>query len=109
MTRAVYSTCLLSVEGAIIGDVYTVPAGCTAIVKHMSFYCGVDNPGREGDLALSVALDASLTFIWWLQGRALQRGVYPWTGWEVFTGSLILNSALANSSFRASGTLLTPT
>lgn len=109
MSRAVYSVCFASVEGAITDDIYNVPAGDTAIVSHMTFYCGDDSPGRFGDLALSVALDASLTFIWWLQGRELQRGCYQWSGREVFTGSLILNSILANSSFRASGVLLTPT
>jgi hypothetical protein len=109
MTRPVYSVCFFEVAGAAVDAVFTVPPGDTAIVNHMSFYNAVEHPAAEGSLALSVAVDNVAVFIWTLQAGNLLPGVYQWTGREVFTDFMEVNSAIAATSFRACGLLLTAT
>lgn len=88
---------------------FDVPAGDVAIVKHMSFWCRDDHPAGVLGSAITVALDFSDVFIWDIKGPTAMSGVYQWSGWEVFTAHMFLEADSLAYSFRASGTLLTPT
>ena len=89
---------------------YGVPVGDVAIVKHMSFWSRDRHPAGVLGLAFLVTLDGIQNVIWAINGPQLEQGaVYQWSGWEVFTTDLVFGAYLSAFSFRASGTLLTPT
>lgn len=109
MSRPVYSVCFVSLTVPAVNEVYPIPSGDTLIVNHMSYYSPSEHSTHEGDLALSVAADDSVAFIWWLSGGALTKGVYPWSGREVCTSFLEVTNVVPNATIRICGLLLTAT
>jgi hypothetical protein len=109
VSRPVYSTNFVAVRSPSYSDEFVVPAGDTAIVTHMSFYNGVDQPENATGDALQVTLDDGGIYVWTIAKAGLAIAVYQWVGREVFTVDLSINATAVTYSFRASGYLLTPT
>jgi hypothetical protein len=86
-----------------------VPAGYTAVLRDMTFWNGAEHPTASGTTLFHVALDAAGMFVWTLEGSTMVRGLYQWSGREVFTSFLQWQILGATYAFRASGYLLSPT
>lgn len=85
---------------------YEVPVGFTAVLRDMRFW--VRNQGLDPTVqALVVALDADTDIVWEIQATNASRGVYTWTGHQVF--SIVMQVTTFNQpwNLRASGYLLT--
>lgn len=108
MPRAVYSVPFLTIANTTGLTTHDIPAGDVAIVKNMTLWVRDDHPTSLGS-AITVALDDPQMIIWDLKGGNLMSGVYMWSGWQVFSAHMFLQADAFAYSFRASGTLLTPT
>lgn len=108
MARAVYSVPFLTIANITGTSTRTITPGDVAILKHMTLWCRDDHPTHLGS-AITVALDDPAMIVWDLKGGNLLSGVYVWSGWQVFSASIILQADAFPYAFRASGSLLTPT
>jgi hypothetical protein len=99
----------MAVNSATGLTAYAVPTGDTAILKHMSFWVPANHGPYTPESFITVALDEVNVIVWDINGSTVRKGVYQWSGWEVFTSALYLRAVASPFSFRASGSLLTPT
>jgi len=99
----------MAVNSAVGLTAYAVPPGDTAILKHMSLWVPANHGPAVPSSLITVALDEVNVFVWDVLGSTVRHAVYQWAGWEVFTSALYLQAVASPYSFRASGTLLTPT
>lgn len=111
MARAVYSTCFMAEVSTLGLTVYNVPVGDVAILHDMTVFVHDTHPGSALFPLLSVALDDPGAIVWVLDEPPLRRGIYQWSGREVFSAYMAMTVAGGgfNYSFRANGYLLTPT
>lgn len=107
MVHAVYSTCFVQTPIPATVEVWSVPAGFTAILHDMVVYFEDDSSGGLPAAAgIAIELDIPGIRVWHIRNAGVRNATYQWHGRQVFHTSMIILGGGLTGSFRACGYLL---